>query len=121
VSDTSQLHARLSDRDAPAAVAWLDAVGFALVRRQPADGNLTHHAQVRLGDMVLMIASADADYDMPALKGRYGLYLRPEDVDAIYEPALAAGGTSVCPPESTEWGTRRARVLDPEGCDTESW
>ena len=28
---------------------------------------------------------------------------------------LQAGGSSVFAPDKTEWGTERARVLDPEG------
>jgi len=38
-----------------------------------------------------------------------------DDVDAVYTRALAAGTTVLLEPESTEWGTRRSRVLDPEG------
>jgi uncharacterized glyoxalase superfamily protein PhnB len=33
----------------------------------------------------------------------------------IYAAALAAGAREICPPETTEWGTARSRVLDPEG------
>lgn len=46
-----------------------------------------------------------------------GLYLRIEDVQGIYDTALAAGGQSVIAPESTPWGSIRARVLDPEGTE----
>jgi uncharacterized glyoxalase superfamily protein PhnB len=65
-----------------------------------------------------MVATADADDDTAALKGRStgnGLYLRVDDVDALYERAVAAGAVSVFPAESTEWGTGRARLLDTEG------
>jgi uncharacterized glyoxalase superfamily protein PhnB len=117
----AELHAYLSYRDADAALAWLEAVGFEVVLRQPdADGGLAH-AEVRRGDVALMLASADADYVTPPLLGRStgdGLYLwmpEPTTVDDFHERAVAAGGRSVFPPEDTEWGTRRARVLDPEG------
>ena len=33
----------------------------------------------------------------------------------MYSAAIEAGATSVFEPEPTEWGTERARVLDPEG------
>jgi uncharacterized glyoxalase superfamily protein PhnB len=36
-------------------------------------------------------------------------------VDDHFERAVATGATVVFPPEDTEWGTRRYRVLDPEG------
>ena len=115
------LHAYLSYRDAPAALGWLAAVGFQVVARQDAPDGTVAHAEVRRGDAVLMVASADADYAVPPLLGRSvgdGLYLwlaGGEDVDAFHADAVAAGGRSVIEPEDTEWGTRRARVLDLEG------
>ncbi|HMN86268.1 MAG TPA: hypothetical protein PKA74_09815 [Bauldia sp.] len=33
----------------------------------------------------------------------------------MYERAIATGARSVFAPESTEWGSRRARILDLEG------
>ena len=114
----AKLYAYLSYRDAPVALDWLQRVGFTEVRRQDGDGGTVVHAEVRLGDAVLMVSSCDADYQTPPLLGRStgrGLYLLVEDVDDFHARAVAAGGTSVIPPEDTEWGTRRARVLDPEG------
>ena len=113
-----KLFAYLSYRNAPAALTWLSGLGFTLVRRQDGDADHVVHAEVRLGDVVLMISSSDAAYETPALLGRTtgrGLYLLVDEVDAIFHRALAAGGTPVFEPEDTEWGTRRARVLDPEG------
>ncbi|MEU4064159.1 VOC family protein [Streptomyces wedmorensis] len=119
--EVADLHAYLSYRDTEAALAWLSAVGFAVVRRQDAeDGSLTH-AEIRFGDVVLMVAAAHAAYSRPALHGvstGSGLYLclaSSSAVDQWYFRAMAAGGTSVIEPEETEWGARRARVLDPEG------
>ncbi len=37
-----------------------------------------------------------------------------EDVDAHFERARAGGARVVYPPEDTEWGSRRYRVLDLE-------
>lgn len=114
------LHAYLSYRDAPAALTWLECVGFEVVARQDVD-DLVAHAEVRLGNAVVMVASADAHYVRPPLVGRStgdGLYLWMEDaaaVDAWHRRAVAAGGQDIFPPEDTEWGTRRARVLDLEG------
>jgi uncharacterized glyoxalase superfamily protein PhnB len=69
-------------------------------------------------EAVIMVASNDAAYQRPPLIGRstgQGLYLLVGDVDAFHQKALAAGGTSVIEPEDTQWGTRRSRVLDPQG------
>lgn len=115
---TAKLFAYLSYPDAPAALEWMERVGFAVVSRQDGAAGKVVHAEVRLGDAVLMVASDDAGYERPALHGQstgQGLYLLLEDVDGFYRSALAAGATSVIEPESTEWGARRARVLDPQG------
>ena len=115
------LHAYLSYRDAAAGLQWLAEVGFQVVARQDGPSGTVLHAEVRLGEVVLMVATADAAYDVPRLMGRStggGLYLcLPEasDVDTWHARALSAGAHEVIAPEDTEWGTRRSRVLDPEG------
>ena len=112
------LFAYLSYADAPAGIGWLQALGFTTVTRQDGDGDTVVHAELRLGQVVVMVSSFDEDYDTPALKGRSvgrGLYICTDDVDELYGKATAAGATSVFPPESTEWGSRRARVVDPGG------
>lgn len=114
----ARLFAYLSYPDAPAALAWLEEVGFAVVRRQDGPDGSVIHAEVRFGDAVLMVASDDADYQVPPLLGRstgQGLYLLLDDLDNFHALAVRAGGTSVIAPEDTEWGSRRCRVLDPQG------
>jgi uncharacterized glyoxalase superfamily protein PhnB len=116
-----RLHAYLSYDDAAAGLAWLESTGFEVVARQDGTGGAVQHAEVRLGEVVLMVASADRPYETPALHGVStggGLYLwmpTAAEVDDWHARALAAGGRGVIAPEDTEWGTRRARVLDPEG------
>jgi uncharacterized glyoxalase superfamily protein PhnB len=115
------LHAYLSYRDAGAGLGWLERVGFTVVTRQDGPAGEVLHAEVRWGDVVLMVASADAAYEVPPLVGRStggGLYLwvpDPADVDRWYSRAVEGGAQEVIAPEDTEWGTRRSRVLDPEG------
>lgn len=114
----TKLYAYLSYADAPAALDWMQQVGFVVVRRQDGEGGQVLHAEVRMGNAVLMVASNDADYRRPALIGRstgQGLYLLVEDVDDFHRLAVAAGATTVIEPENTEWGTRRTRLLDPQG------
>lgn len=121
MGDRPGLHAYLSYRDAPGALEWLEAVGFEVVARQDADDGGVVHAEVRYGDVVVMLASADQDYDVPTRKGISvggGLYLwlpTAEEVDGWFSRAVAAGAEEVLAPHDTEWGTRRARLLDPEG------
>jgi uncharacterized glyoxalase superfamily protein PhnB len=114
----ARLFAYLSYADAPAGIAWLEELGFEVVRRQEGDAGAVVHAELRLDQVVVMVASEDEDYQVGSLIGRStgaGLYLLVDDVDGCHDRAVAAGGRSVFPPEDTEWGTRRARVLDPGG------
>jgi uncharacterized glyoxalase superfamily protein PhnB len=114
----ASLFAYLSYRGAPAAIDWLEAIGFRVVTRQPGDDGTVLHAELSLGEAVVMVASAEADYTVPPRLGRStgkGLYLLVEDVGATFTAAVEAGASKVLAPETTEWGTERARVLDPEG------
>jgi hypothetical protein len=43
------LFAYLSYRDAPAAIDWLEAIGFELVTRQPRDDGAVLHAELSRG------------------------------------------------------------------------
>jgi hypothetical protein len=63
------------------------------------------YAEVRLGDAVVMVASAEAAYVRPPLLGRStgdGLYLwfpDATDVDSWHRRAVDAGARRVFPPE----------------------
>jgi uncharacterized glyoxalase superfamily protein PhnB len=114
----SKLAPYLSYADAPAAIAWLEAIGFVVVVRQDRPDGRVMHSELRMDEVVVMLASDDSDYVVAPLVGRStgaGLYVVVDDVDLLYGAAVNAGGTSVFQPEDTEWGTRRARVLDPGG------
>lgn len=118
----SKLFAYLSYRDGVAALDWLQkAFGFETVTVNKDDAGTLAHAEVRRGDAVLMIGTDERDFDVPALKGQStgsGVYITiesEEDLKKIYADAEKAGAKTVFGPESTEWGTWRFRVLDPEG------
>jgi uncharacterized glyoxalase superfamily protein PhnB len=114
----SRLAPYLSYADAPAAIAWLEAIGFVvLVRQDGPDGRVTH-SELRMDEAVVMLASDDSPYVVAPLvrtSTGAGLYIVTDDVDRRYADAIRAGGAAVFPPEHTEWGARRARVLDPGG------
>jgi uncharacterized glyoxalase superfamily protein PhnB len=99
---TARLFGYYSYRNASHAIDWLiQAFGFERVRQQDGPDGAVLHAELRLGDVVMMVASADADYIMPPLVGRstgHGAYLLVDDVDGIYARALASGATSVVAP-----------------------
>src|SRR5215207_11185243 len=66
----SKLFPHLSYRDVDWAITWLEALGFETTRRQQDDGGATVHAELRLGDAVVMVAPADEPYETPKLIGR---------------------------------------------------
>jgi PhnB protein len=79
-----------------------------IMRSDSGDGAI-YHAKVRIGDSV--IEMGDARYEGQALPT--AIYLYVDDVDATYEQALRAGGTSVMPPADQPYGDRNAWVQDP--------
>ena len=109
-------------RDTVAAVRWLErAFGFETVNAfGPDDGSIVH-AELRLGDAVVMVqAAAEGQGASPVIErstSRAPVLSLDSDaeVDALYERAVAAGADTVIAPETTEWGNHRFEVLDPEG------
>lgn len=74
------------------------------------DGSI-RHAEVRIGDSMIMMGEAGGDWKpMPA-----SMYLYVEDTDAMYRRALQAGATSLMEPEDQFYGDRNAGVKDPVG------
>jgi uncharacterized glyoxalase superfamily protein PhnB len=79
--------------------------------RLPGPGGTVGHAEVEIGDSLIMIA--DVDERGKVMPGMIHLYL--EDVDGVYARALAAGATSVEEPEDKFYGDRNAAVQDTAG------
>jgi uncharacterized glyoxalase superfamily protein PhnB len=97
--------------DAPHLIAFFEA-GFGAVMRMsvPAPDGRVMHAEITLGDSVIMISDAVKEPAAPAHLCHY-----VADVDAAYEKALAAGAVSVSPPETKDYGDRLAGIKDPAG------
>ncbi|MEM9566462.1 MAG: VOC family protein [Actinomycetota bacterium] len=101
----------LTFADGNASLAFLTGVlGFEIVTEQRDDDGGVVHAELTRGDAVIMGGDGDAERGTAP-----GLYLAVDDVPARYEAAIAAGATVGYPPEQTEWGTWRARFVDPDG------
>jgi PhnB protein len=80
------------------------------LRLKHRDGTVWH-AQVQLGDSMIMLGDVQDRY--PAMPSSIYLYL--PNADAAYQLALKAGGTSVMEPENQFYGDRSGGVLDPAG------
>ncbi len=69
------------------------------------------HAEIRIGDSVVMLGQArDQWKPIPS-----SLYVYVEDVDAVYERALAQGAQTIYPPTDQFYGDRSAGVSDRQG------
>ncbi|MFZ0891879.1 MAG: VOC family protein [Thermoplasmata archaeon] len=77
------------------------------------------HAEIQIGDSVLMISDEFPGMGARSPKSVGGvsssIWLYVPDVDATYRQATAAGATSVTPPTDMFWGDRHPRIRDPFG------
>jgi uncharacterized glyoxalase superfamily protein PhnB len=76
--------------------------------RMPGPNGTIGHAELQIGDSVVMLADAPEPGDvMPAMLSVY-----VEDADAAYQRALEAGATSLREPKTEFYGDRMAGVQD---------
>lgn len=110
-------------RDAPAAIDWLcRAFGFERHLVVPGEDGRIAHAQLRLGDGMIMLGSTGKnDFDelqVPAdPKGpvTQSPYIVVAEIDAHHATAKAAGARIVIEIEDQEHGGRAYSARDPEG------
>ena len=90
------------------------AFGAETVDRYDGPNGEVFHAEVRIGDSVLMLGESGHGHDpMPA---SLSLYVDTGDaVDLAYKRALAAGANSQMEPANQFYGYRSATVRDPGG------
>jgi len=99
-------------RDADAEIRFLKAAFGAtesICQRNP--DNSVMHAELQVGDSLLMLGQAGGDWT--ALSA--ALYVWVPDVDSIYGKALAAGAKSQSAPEDKPYGHRNAGIVDSNG------
>jgi uncharacterized glyoxalase superfamily protein PhnB len=123
----------LSYEDGPGAIVWLcGAFGFeevAEARMTGPDGRVDH-AELRLGDAHLYLATPTPAYESPRHHAEHcettrawrrvpyvidGLHVVVDDVDEHARRAREAGATLLSEPEDQPYGERVYRVEDPEG------
>jgi PhnB protein len=82
------------------------------------DGRIDH-AELQLGDSVIMLADEYPEMDIRGPKAiggtpvTLGVYV--EDVDATFEAAIAAGAEALRPVEDQFYGDRSGQFVDPFG------
>ncbi len=87
-----------------------EAFGAEEAFRMPMPSGEIMHAELRIGDSVVMVA--DAIQQPPAT---CALFLYVNDVDALYKRAVKAGADSSMAPADMFWGDRVAQVKDKFG------
>jgi PhnB protein len=89
-----------------------DGLGAEEIGRMPGPDGAIAHAEVRIGNSVVMMGQPGEGNPGATTSA---LYLYFEDVDAVYKRAVAAGGVSTEEPADQFYGDRRAGVRDPCG------
>lgn len=90
-----------------------EAFGAEETVRMDAPGGKIGHAEVRIGDSVVMLADASTSDQGQVMPGMIHLYV--DDVDKFYRRAIEAGGTSLREPVDQFYGDRSGGVKDPVG------
>lgn len=87
--------------------------------RIDAPGGKVGHAELHIGDSVIMLADEFAEMDARGPRSVGGspvtLYVYVEDVDDVFERAVQAGATARRPPEDRFYGDRGGQFEDPFG------
>lgn len=113
-------------KDAPAAIKWLCRVfGFEENLVVPGDAGAVVHAQLVLGNGMVMLGSGDGHgsrfddlmgpiSDPDTLRAQ-SIYVVVEDIDAHYEGALRGGAEIVIENQDADYGGRGYTCRDLEG------
>ncbi|HXJ85160.1 MAG TPA: VOC family protein [Candidatus Methylomirabilis sp.] len=97
-----------------------EAFGAKVKMRMDAPGGRLGHAELRIGDSVIMVSD---EFPQPggtkapsSLGGSSGsLFVYVPNVDASFKRAVEAGCQSIMPPTDMFWGDRFGRLVDPFG------
>ncbi len=95
------------------------ALGAVELCRMPGPGDQVMHAEIKVGDSIIMLADEfpDMGYRGPESRGgtTVSIVLYVEDVDKSYAKAVAAGAAATRPVKDEFWGDRMGTVTDPFG------
>ena len=78
--------------------------------RMPTPDGKVAHAEIVIGESILMVSEAMQEPVTSA-----SLYLYVTDADALFKRAVSAGARADMPPADMFWGDRFAIVIDPFG------
>ena len=110
----------LSVNDAVAAIEFYKrGFGATEVMRLPGPDGKLGHAEIKIGDALVMLADEFPEYGNLSPRTLGGsavrLHLYVEDVDAFFDKAVAAGAKVLIPLANQFYGDRSGRLEDPFG------
>ena len=95
------------------------AFGAIEIMRLPGPDGTIGHAEIKIGNALVMLADESPDYGNLSPKTLGGspvrLHMYVEDVDAFFEKAIAAGAKVLIPIANQFYGDRSGRLEDPFG------
>jgi len=113
-----RVYPALRYHDAPAAIEWLErALGCETTERIDNPDGTIAHAELRLGESLIMLGSGPADLQDPPAEPRSAratIYVAVEEVDALHARAKRAGA-DVSERYEQDYGSRDFSARDPEG------
>lgn len=87
--------------------------------RMPGPGGVLMHAEVKIGNSMLMLADENPQQGQLAPESLGGspcsIMFYTDDVDRVFNHAVAAGAKSEKPPADMFWGDRMGNIVDPFG------
>ena len=106
--------------DASGAIEFYErAFGAKELTRFDAPGGKVGHAEIKVGDSILMLADEypEMGYRSPHAMGgtTVSIMLYLDDVDAVFEEAVAAGAKVLRPVQNQFYGDRTGTLEDPYG------
>lgn len=98
---------------------YTQAFGATELQRLETGDGAVMHAEIRIGNSVIMLSDENPEMGGPSPKTLGGhtssLLVYTEDCDALYAQAVAAGADATRPVELQFWGDRMGAVTDPFG------
>jgi PhnB protein len=103
--------ATMNQNDSAATINFCKkAFGAKLRSKMPGPGGKIMHAELEIGDSVVMLSDAMQE---PARVASMWLYV--DSVDKTMAKAVKAGGKVLMPVTDMFWGDRHGRIADPQG------
>ena len=102
-------------KDGPALVEFAKQVFGAEETFSAVGGAGGLHAEVRIGDSMLMMGGGIPGKEFKATPNTHALHIYVKDIDAVTRKAVAAGGMLIDEPRDQEYGERSSTVKDPAG------